>query len=164
MVNFDKIKGQLNSLAPLAESGCAIAFHIRLTSPDFLFQTYPKDWADLYSSRGYVMADPTVRWGFSETGFIRWSDLRDQDEQNIFEQSLAYGMNYGVSIATDTDNSRSFASFSRADREYNEAEIGQLTQTVQALHELTASKDGMDASMRDELHKLSIQMTHPSTT
>ncbi len=164
MVDITKIKELLSSLSPLAESGCAIAFHIRLTAPDFLFQTYPKEWTDLYSNRGYVMADPTVRWGFSETGSIRWSDLHDQDEQKIFEQSLAFGLNYGVSIATDTNNSRSFASFSRADREYNEAEIAQLTQTVEALHEITASNSGMDAALRDELTAVSAKMTRANAT
>jgi len=164
MADIGKIKILLESVENLAQSGFAIAFHIRLTSPDFLFQTYPKNWIDMYSEKGYVMVDPIVRWGFTETGSIRWSKLGDLDDQNILEQSLDYGMAYGVAIATETGGSRSVAGFARPDREYTDAEITQLTQCVQSLHELTVSKDGMDAALRDELTQLSIKMTHPATT
>jgi LuxR family transcriptional regulator len=164
MADIRKIKVLLESVENLAPSGFAIAFHIRLTSPDFLFQTYPKDWTDIYSEKGYVMQDPIVRWGFTETGSIRWTLLAEMDDHNILEQSLAFGMKYGVAIATDTSRSRSFAGFSRPDREYTDAEIDQLSQCVQALHDMTASQDGMDESWRTELHQLSVKMTHATTT
>lgn len=159
-MEIGKIKVLLESVENMAPSGFAIAFHVRLTSPDFLFQAYPKEWTDLYSEKGFVMDDPIVRWGFSETGFIRWSDLSEIDDKKILEQSLAYGMNFGVAIAHEAACSRSVAGFSRADREYTDEEINQLTQCVKALHDLTASKDGMDADLRDELRQLSVKMTH----
>jgi len=68
------------------------------------------------------MADLTVRWGFSEIGSIRWSDLADTDEHGILEQSASHGMIYGVTIAVETGNSRSIASFSRSDREFADEE------------------------------------------
>lgn len=164
MAEFSEIEALIKKAEEMAPSGFAIAFHVRLTSPDFLFQTYPKEWIDIYSEKGYVMVDPIVRFGFTETGSARWSTLADSDEQNILEQSLAYGMNYGVAIATDTGGSRSFAGFARASEEYSDAEIDALTLCVQTLHDLTMSKDGMDASLRDQLHQLSVEMTHPSST
>jgi LuxR family transcriptional regulator len=164
MADIGKIKVLLESVENLALSGFAIAFHIRLTSPDFLFQTYPKDWIDIYSQKGYVMTDPIVRWGFTETGSIRWSLLGELDDQNILEQSLAFGMVYGVAISTETGGSRSVAGFSRPDREYTDEEIKKLSLCVQALHDMTASSDGMDETLRNELHELSIKMTHPATT
>ena len=164
MADTGKIKVLLESVEKLALSGFAIAFHIRLTSPEFLFQTYPKDWIDIYSEKGYVMADPIVRWGFTEIGAMRWSGLSEMDDQNILEQSLAYGMAYGVAISTETGGSRSVAGFARPDREYTDAEIEQLTQCVQALHDLTATDDGMTPEIRDELHRLSVKMTHPPST
>lgn len=51
MADIGKIKAILESVEDLAPAGFAIAFHIRLTSPDFLFQTYPKNWIDTYSER-----------------------------------------------------------------------------------------------------------------
>ena len=164
MNTITKIKDVLEIVDKASPSGLAIAFHIRLTSPDFLLQTYPKAWTDIYSEKGYVMVDPTVRWGFTEVGTIRWSDLKHLDDESILEQSLAYGMVFGVTIATDTGGSRSLASFSRADREYSDSEIAELQEHVQTLHDLTASPTGMDKNVRDELHKLSVEMTHPKTT
>ena len=92
MADISKIKALLEHAGEISESGFAIAFHIRLTSPDFLFQTYPKEWTDIYSEKGLVMVDPIVRFGFTETGSIRWSALRENDEHNVLEQSLAFGM------------------------------------------------------------------------
>lgn len=164
MANIGRVKSLLEQVENLSSSGFAIAFHIRLTSPDFLFQTYPKDWIDIYSEKGYVMVDPIVRWGFTQTGAIRWSGLGDLDDQNILKQSLAYGMAYGVAIATETEGSRSVAGFARKDREYTDDEINVLTQHVQDLHEQTASRTGMDETLRNELHDLSVNMTHPAAT
>jgi LuxR family transcriptional regulator len=164
MADISKIKVLLESVEYLAPSGFAIAFHIRLTSPDFLFQTYPKDWTDIYSEKGYVMQDPTVRWGFVETGSIRWSGLTEMDDHNILGQAVAYGMAYGVTIATDTGGGRSLASFSCPYREYSDAEIEQLSQSVQVLHDMTASRGGISESWRTELHQLSVKMTHATTT
>ncbi len=163
MADFTKIKDLLEKANGHSPSGFAIAFHIRLTSPDFLFQTYPKDWTDIYSEKGYVMVDPTVRWGFSETGHVRWSALSDLDDQNILEQSVAYGLGYGVTISTDTDNSRSFASFSRADREYSDDEIADLVECLQSLHKDTASDSGMGDDLRARLQDLSATMTKANT-
>ena len=164
MSGSNRIEAILADAKEMAPSGFAIAFHIRMTAPDFLFQTYPKAWIDTYSEHGYVMADPIVGWGFKETGHIRWSALSEIDERNILEHSCDYGMNFGVAIATDTGNSRSVAGFARHDREYTDDEIEQLSGYVQSLHELTASKDGMDAELRDELLQLSKDMTHPIAT
>ena len=104
------------------------------------------------------MVDPTVRWGFTEVGAIRWSALHDMDDQGILKQSLAYGMAFGVTIATETGNSRSMASFSRADREYTDEESTALQGYVQDLHDLTASQTGMTKALRDELQALSAEM------
>lgn len=158
MADIGKIKTLLESVEKLAVSGSAIAFHIKLTSPELMFQTYPKAWTDIYSEKGFVMVDPIVRWGFTETGSIRWSELSEQDEQNILKQSATYGMTYGVAIAVESDNSRSMAGYSRPDREYTDAEISQLTQCTQSLHELTTARDGMDAELREELLTLASKL------
>ncbi|MDC1229675.1 hypothetical protein N8Z63_08310 [Octadecabacter sp.] len=73
-------------------------------------------------------------------------------------------MAYGVAIATETEGSRSVAGFARKDREYTDDEINVLTQHVQDLHEQTASRTGMDETLRNELHDLSVNMTHPAAT
>lgn len=162
MTDISTIENILVKMQEKSPSGFAIAFHIRLTAPDFLFQTYPKAWIDTYSEKGYVMVDPIVRWGFANTGSTRWSGLADLDDQNMLEQSLEYGMAYGVAIATETGNSRSFAGFARSDREYTDAEIADLTADMQMLHDLTAGKTQMDPDIHAALHRMSVTMTRPT--
>lgn len=162
MADTAKIKMLIESVRDKAPAGFAIAFHIRLTSSDFLFQSYPKEWIDIYSEKGYVMVDPIVRFGFSNNGHKRWSELADEDEHGILQESSEFGLKFGVAIATQTENSKSVAGFARSDREYSDQEIEELEKDVQALHDLTASSTGMDTEVREELHRLSIEMTHPS--
>lgn len=162
MADIRKIRQHLKNIEEISPAGFAIAFHIRLTSPDFLFQTYPKDWIDLYSQKGFVLNDPIVRWGFAETGAIRWSSLVAYDDLGILEQSAPFGMVFGCAIATQTGTSRSVAGFARADREFSDDEITTLEGETKALHDLTAFKAGMPADLRDELQRLSLKMTHPS--
>lgn len=162
MANIGKIIGHLQKIETLSPAGFAIAFHIRLSAPEFLFQTYPKDWINLYSKKGYVIHDPIVRWGFANSGCIRWTHLTDLDDQDVLKQSVAYGMVYGCAIATETGTSRSVAGFARSDREFTDAEIATLQAHTQDLHDLTATKTGMPKAVHDELHRLSVKMTHPS--
>jgi len=164
MADIKKVEEILLDVTERSPAGFAIAFHIRLMAPDFLFQTYPKNWIDLYSEKGWVMADPIVRWGFTETGHIRWSDLGGLDDQGILEQSAKYGMSYGLAIATEEGGSRSVAGFSRNDREFTDDEIAVLARDVEDLHAATASTNGMGADVRGALHDLSVKMTHPPTT
>jgi len=161
MPELEEIRQLLVELEGLSPSGFAIAFHVRFTTADVLFQTYPKDWIDIYSEKGFVMVDPIVKFGFTQTGHARWSDLKAMDEADIFTMSQAYNMNYGVAIATDSLDSRSVAGFARGDREYTDEEIELLTDYVERLHVLTAFKDGMPHDLREELQRMSVKMTHP---
>lgn len=145
----------------MAPSGFAIGFHIRLTAPEFQFQTYPKSWTEIYSQNGYVLQDPSVRWSMTNLGACRWSDLLDGDSMKIFDQAAEFAMKYGASVSVQTDDSLSIAGFSRPDREYTDAELGTLVEHVQTLHDLTNFKNGMSQDLRNQLHRLSVEMTHP---
>ena len=71
-----KVLERLDSACP---SGFAIALHIKFSSPRYLFQAYPAEWIAYYTANGLVMRDPTVHWGFENTGHIRWSALEVAD-------------------------------------------------------------------------------------
>ena len=157
-----EIKRILTSLQAASPSGFAIAFHIRFTTPDFLFQTYPKAWIDRYSEQGMVMKDPIVRWGFGQTGAIRWSKLEQDDEFGVIAQSRDFDMNYGIASAIEDGGSRSVAGFARSDREFTDAEIATLGESLAELHALTANKDGMSDALRDYLQEMSVKFTHPN--
>lgn len=161
MADKEDIRGILLRLEEQSPAGFAIAFHVKFTTPEFLLQTYPTDWIDLYSERGYVMQDPTVSWGFNNEGSIRWSELADQDSVGIFEECRKFDMNFGVSVAIEQGGSRSFASFTRSDRDFTDAECADLHDQLATLHEMTLSDGSMDADLRQDLHDLSVQMTHP---
>lgn len=161
MADIEIIRRSLLRVGEHSTSGFAIAFHIRFTTPEFLVQTYPTDWTNLYSERGYVMGDPTVRWGFENTGSKRWSEMSSDDPMGIFGESAKFGLVHGTTVATESAGSRSVASFARADRELTDTEIAELESLVEELHAATASAEGMDQKLRDELHKMSVQMTHP---
>lgn len=162
MKDFSHITTLLETVEDMAPSGFAIAFHIRLTASEFQFQTYPKKWIETYSERGYVMSDPIVGWAFQNTGAVRWADLKSMDTLDIMGQSAEYGMKFGAAVGVESGPSKSVAGFARPDRNYSDTELTLLTEYVQNLHDLTASQNGMSAELRAELHRLSINMTHPS--
>lgn len=161
MADLSRIRKLLERVGMNAPSGFGIAFHFRLTSPDFLFQTYQKDWVDLYSKNGYIMHDPVVRWGFINTGACRWSEITLPDDMKILEKSEPYGIRYGIALTVEGGGTRSGGGLARADREFTDAEIEELTALVQELHDLTASKDGMKPDVQMALNRMSIEMTHP---
>jgi len=125
---------QLNESCP---SGYAAAMHIKFTAPRYLFQAYRQDWIDYYSRHALVLHDPTVHWGFENTGSVRWSELVALDSAGVMAKAAEYGLAYGFTAALDRHGSRSVASFARADREYNDAEIREITAIFGILHDET---------------------------
>lgn len=152
------VLGELGDLAP---AGYAIALHVRFTTPTYLFQTYPEQWSDIYSASGYVMHDPTVSWAFQNTGTIRWSDLAAADTAGVLTRAAAFGLVYGFTLSLDREGSSSLASFSRADREFDDAEIAAIVTRASDLHDLTADGQSLAPDVRDSLRLMSVRFTHP---
>jgi len=155
-----EIHNTLSELQQLAPAGFALAFHIRYTTPTFLFQTYAKDWLDYYSQNGLVMSDPTVAWGFENTGVARWSDLAAQDTAGVMSKAAEYGMPYGAVFAIEVAESRSLGSFARSDREFTESEIERMQAAVAKLHDLTADLERLSPETSAKLRTMSVQFTH----
>jgi LuxR family transcriptional regulator, quorum-sensing system regulator SdiA len=149
--------GLLNAESP---SGFAIALHIRFTAPTFLFQSYPIEWTDKYTAEGLVMQDPTVAWGFSQTGAIRWSALEGADTAGVLERARAYGMEFGVTMALQPGELRSVASFARGDREYRDDEIAEIDRLFAQLHASTEGTEQLTADDIAALRAMSIRLTH----
>lgn len=156
-----EIRSHLAALQLMAPAGFAIACHIRYTTSQYLFQTYAKEWIAHYGQNGLVMKDPIVAWTFANDGAIRWSDLTPLDSADVLKAAKRFGMNYGVAIGVESDDSRSVAGFSREDREFTDDEIGVLTGHVTDLHRQTAQIATLDPATRDALKRLSIAFTHP---
>ena len=141
-------------------AGFAIALHIKFSSPTFLFQTYPKRWIDIYTVRGLVLKDPTVRWGFDNTGTIRWRDLTSEDSGGVLRMAKDFGLTHGFTSALVRQGSRTVASFARTDRDFLDAEISELVASLSALHDETLELEELSQADQKALRKMSIRLTH----
>jgi len=148
---------ELNEMSP---TGFAIALHVQFSTPVFLFQTYPKDWSDHYTSHGLVLHDPAVRWGFNNTGTIRWRDQAEDDPAGVIEQARQHGLKYGISVALNQQGSRSIAAFSRGDRDFLDIEIDEIRDRVEILHRETAGIETLPPDVVQALKDMSIRLTH----
>ena len=145
----------------MSPSGFAVALHARFTAAEYVHQTYSKTWSAIYSQNGYVMHDPTVSFGFQQLGTIRWSALAALDTMKIYEQARAYGLNYGFACAVEIEGNRSFAGFSRPDREFDDAEMAEMLGDLGLLHDLTGKPGVLTPALRDELRDLAVRFTKP---
>ena len=66
----------------------------------------------------------------------------------------------GAAISVVVSGSRSIGGFARADREYEDAELGELEDLLLGLHRETAHMDRLSAHDQQALTELSIKLTH----
>lgn len=149
-----RIDVELKNLAAFSVSGYFIGLHIRFTSPLFTFQTYDQRWIDHYTENGYVLRDPMTAWGFSRTGWIRWSDPALLDPFGLFREAAQFGLNYGVTVACGPIKSRTIASFSRPDREFRDDEIDRIQRKVLRLHDLSEPPEALTEAQIEALRMI----------
>ena len=141
----------LARLRRLAPKGYALGLHIRFASAHIMVQTYDPAWIERYTSRGYMLCDPMVSWGFSTTGVCRWSELEFPDPHDIFGQASAYGLRYGVAVSHGPRASRTIGGFARGDREFSDDEIGKICETVHLLHDEATPPESLTPAQRHAL-------------
>lgn len=151
----------LADLMETAKAGFAVGLHIRFTTPTFMFQTYPRSWAEEYSREGMVARDPTVAWGFSHEGTIDWTDLEPLDEAGVLARARSQGLAHGMTVSVLRGGSRSIGSFARPDRPFTPEEAEQMESCMTMLHDATASVRSLPEEVRESLHRLSVAFTHP---
>ena len=144
----------LARLKRLAPEGYALGLHIRFASAHIMVQTYAPEWIELYTSRGYMMCDPLVSWGFAGTGTARWSELDHPDPHNVLGQAAEYGLRYGVAVSHGPTSSRSIGAFARRDREFDDHEIAKIEETVQMLHDEATPPESLTPAQRMALRKI----------
>ena len=146
-----RIDIELKNLARIATAGYFIGLHIRFTSPIFTFQTYDQRWIDHYTENGFVLRDPMTAWGFSRTGWIRWSDPALLDPFGLFKEAAKYGLAYGATVACGPIKSRTIASFARSDRELRDEEVAKIERSVARLHDLSEPPDALTEAQIEAL-------------
>jgi LuxR family transcriptional regulator len=90
-------------------------------------------------------------WGFSRTGWIRWSDPALIDPFGLFKEAAEYGLNFGATVAFGPIKSRTIASFAREDREFRDEEIVKLERAVMRLHELSEPPEALTEAQIEAL-------------
>ena len=141
----------LARLRRLAPQGYALGLHIRFASAHIMVQTYDPVWIEVYTSRGYMMCDPLISWGFANSGAARWTELDHPDPHNVLGQAAEYGMVYGVAVSHGPTSSRSIGGFARSDREFTDKEISQIQETVKLLHVESTPPDSLTPAQRHAL-------------
>jgi len=131
-------KADLDFLSTLAPSGYYLAMRVGFAFPVAEANTLPTEWVNRYTSQGYMMMDPVIRWVYSHSGVVRWSDIPMDDPRLILQDAKKFNLNYGLAISCQDageDGQRSFGSFSRSDREFSDEEMRILHQIMGELHE-----------------------------
>lgn len=151
---------ELRKLGMLAPSGYFVGLHIRFAAPLISFQSYDQAWLDHYTQQAYALRDPTIAWGFSTVGASRWSDFNIPDVFGILAEAKKYGLIFGMTVSCGPISSRTIASFSRADREFEEREMQQIEGTVRRLHDITEPPESLSRSQIEALTCVANGMRH----
>jgi len=138
----------LAKLSDLAPRGYALALHIRFAAAHLMIQTYDPRWTEIYTEKGYMLADPMVFWGFGNDGTIRWSDIDLPDPHGILGQAAEFGLKYGVAVALGPTSSRTIGGFAREDREFSDTEIAAIAGIVNSLHEASTPPEQLTPAQR----------------
>lgn len=120
-----------------APAGYYIALRIGFAFPAQEHNALPARWVDRYTARGFMLYDPVIRWLYENTGTARWSEVGNDDPRGVMAEAREFGLNYGVAICClddDKDGQRSFGSFARSDREFDDDEIRILSVRLEQLH------------------------------
>ncbi len=151
---------ELRKLGLLAPGGYFVGLHIRFASPLISFQTYDQAWLDHYTQQAYALRDPTIAWGFSTTGVSRWSEFNIPDVFGILAEARKYGLVYGATVSCGPIASRTIASFSRGDREFEQHEMQQIEEIVRRLHDITEPPESLSKAQIDALACVANGMRH----
>jgi len=125
----------------LAPAGHYLALRVGFAFPMEEVNALPQPWVDHYTAGNYMLADPVIRWLYASKGAIRWSGITLDDPRGILAAAREHGLAYGLAVSildAGQGGQRSFGTFARPDREFDEAEISQLTGYVRARHDALA--------------------------
>lgn len=145
------IESNLHQLGQLSPGGYYIGLHIRLAAPLMTFAAYPQDWIDYYTQNAFALRDPTIAWGFSKEGAVRWSEMGIPDPFGIMTKAAEYGLVHGVTVACGPISSRTIGSVARADREFDDAETRLVAKIMQRLHDQTEPPESLTKAQIEAL-------------
>lgn len=134
MIRLQSYKTQID---PIATAGFYLAFRVGFAFPEAELNALPGDWIDHYTSHGLVVADPVLKWAYSNLGVARLSELNLPDPQMVLSQAFNHGLGYGAVVATmgpSDQGRRSYGFFFRGDREMHDPELQELADILHDIH------------------------------
>ncbi len=144
-------------LDDLAPAGYHLVLRIGFAFPQYQRNTLPQEWVDLYTRQGLVIFDPIMRWVFDNSGCTRWSAISNGDDRKVMRTAASFGLNYGAAISVvhhDPPGLRSFGSFARSDREFNDHELETLSSAVGEMHQALTPARALTKAEIDALEML----------
>lgn len=150
----DAVSKKLLRLTELCDSGFALAIHIRYTRPSLLYRTYNQAWIDTYSERGFMLSDPVVHWGLSQTGWVAWRDLSGQDPEGVLASAVAHGLNNGWTYSVGPATSRTIAGLTKTGADFTVDQRAEAAVLVDDIHTLTDGFDASSAAIQEALRAL----------
>ncbi|MCY1127971.1 autoinducer binding domain-containing protein [Frigidibacter sp. RF13] len=138
-IRAERVEGgaQGTEFASLAPGGYYIALRIGFAFPLAEHNALPTAWIDRYTQQSYMVFDPVMQWVYRNAGAARWSEIAVTDPRGVLADAAQHGLRFGVAISLDDPGpkgQRSFGSFARGDREFDDAEIAALAQKLEWLH------------------------------
>jgi LuxR family transcriptional regulator len=154
MDRVKKVAQLLSELDAMCDTGFALAVRISYTRPLLLYQSYSRDWSDVYSENGLMMTDPVVRWGLENTGTVFWDDPTLDDPAGVVALARAHGLRHGVTISTGPANARTISGHTRSTGPFSEDEIAHMRRLVETVHTVTDGLDSLDCPETEALRAL----------
>ena len=137
----------------ISGSGYYIALRVGFAFPLEEVNELPTAWVNHYTKLRFMLQDPVIRWIYSNTGTVRWSEIGIEDPLRVLDQAQTFGLRYGVAVSCvdeNTDGQRSFGHFARSDREFEADEIAALYAYILKLHREKAPPTNLtDAELED---------------
>ena len=147
----------LGEIAAAGPAGHAIGLHIGFNWPRYMLQAYSREWQEIYAREGFVAQDPTVVWGFSNTGWVRWSDIAALGSPEVMARAAEHGCRFGCTVAIAGAATRTIASFAHDARDFTDPEITSIAAMVRELHDLTEDDAALPPAIRLRLAQMSVR-------
>jgi LuxR family transcriptional regulator, quorum-sensing system regulator SdiA len=139
----------LEALSEIAPGGFYLALRVGFAFPMEEVNALPQSWVEHYTLQRLMLSDPVIRWVYANTGAIRWSAITIDDPRQVLRQAETFGLRFGVAVSVFDNNKagqRSFGSFVRGDREFDDDEIAAISAHVLRLHDAKAPPTNLTAA------------------
>lgn len=140
---------ELRGLTVIAPRGYCVDLHIRRAVPMARYTTINSQWAEHHARMGFVMRDPCLGWASANNGVRRWSEVIDP--YGIFAEAARFGLRFGAVAADGPATALSVAIIARHDREVSDAELAELHERLQRLHNLIEAPDRLTRAQLEAL-------------